>query len=242
MTLMTNPAMNQHITHLICDCDGVLLDSESIALAVLHRQLSSYLPRGVVQSNGQNELALELALHGAIAERLGMMTDQLLDELNAQFSLGLLAPDYSTINMAVSRACSEEVTAVPGVIEVLAAIPLPKAVASNSSLLRIDAGLRRCGLLELFDGHIHSGHDMGTPKPAPDVYLAAAAGFQVAPRHCIAIDDSVTGVRSAVAAGIRVFGFTGVAHDRGQAAARLLAAGAEQVFEDMQQLPGLLAA
>lgn len=238
MTLMTNTAMNQHITHLICDCDGVLLDSESIALAVLHRQLGSYLPRSLVQGGHQ----AGLALHGAIAERLGMMTEQLLAELNAEFSLGLLAPDYAAINLAVSRACSEEVAAVPGVIEVLAAIPLPKAVASNSSLLRIDAGLRRCGLLELFEGHIHSGHDLGTPKPAPDVYLAAAAGFQVAPRHCIAIDDSVTGVRSAVAAGIRVFGFTGVAHDRGQAAARLLAAGAEQVFEDMQQLPGLLAA
>lgn len=242
MTPMMNTAINRHITHLICDCDGVLLDSESIALAVLHRQLRSYLPRSVAHGHGQAELALELALHGAIAERLGMMTNQLLDELNAQFSLGLLAPDYNAINLAVGRACSEEVTAVPGVIEVLAAIPLPKAVASNSSLLRIDAGLRRCGLLELFEGHIHSGHDMGTPKPAPDVYLAAAAGFQVAPRHCIAVDDSVTGVRSAVAAGIRVFGFTGVAHDRGQAAARLLAAGAEQVFDDMQQLPALLAA
>lgn len=238
MTPMMNIAMKPPVTHLICDCDGVLLDSESIALAVLHRQLGSYLPRSLAQGKEQ----AELALHGAIAERLGMMTNQLLDELNAQFSLGLLAPDYDTINLAVGRACSEEVTAVPGVIDVLAAIPLPKAVASNSSLLRIDAGLRRCGLLELFAGHIHSGHDMGTPKPAPDVYLAAAAGFQAAPQHCIAVDDSVTGVRSAVAAGIRVFGFTGVAHDRGQAAARLLAAGAERVFDDMRQLPGLLAA
>lgn len=238
MTQFMKHMTNKHITHLICDCDGVLLDSESIALTVLHRQLAGYLPRAVVQGNGQTELAL----HGAISERLGMMTNLLLDEINAQFSLGLLAPDYSAINLAVSRACSEEVTAVPGVIEVLAAIPLPKAVASNSSLLRIDAGLRRCGLLALFDGHIHSGHDMGTPKPAPDVYLAAAAGFQVAPQQCIAIDDSVTGVRSAVAAGIRVFGFTGVAHDRGQATARLLAAGAELVFDDMQQLPDLLAA
>ncbi|AIY42874.1 Hydrolase in polyol utilization gene cluster [Collimonas arenae] len=229
---------NKHITHLICDCDGVLLDSESIALTVLHRQLASYLPHSVVQGNGQTELAL----HSAISERLGMMTNQLLDEISAQFDLGLLAPDYSLINMVVSRACSEEVTAVPGVIEVLATIPLPKAVASNSSLQRIDAGLRRCGLLELFEGHIHSGHDMGTPKPAPDVYLAAAAGFKAPPQQCIAIDDSVTGVRSAVAAGIRVFGFTGVAHDRDQATERLLAAGAELVFHDMQQLPRLLAA
>ena len=227
-------AMNQTISHLICDCDGVLLDSESIALGVLHRQLLPYL--------AERNPHTEHALHGAIAERLGMMTDLLLGELDAQFKFGLRSTDYASINQIVSRACSDEVTAVPGVREVLAAMPLPKAVASNSSIARIDAGLRRCGLFDLFDGHIHSGHDMGKPKPAPDVYLAAAAGFDVAPTQCIAIDDSVTGVRSAVAAGIRVFGFTGVAHDRNQAGARLLAAGAELVFDDMQQLADLLAA
>jgi beta-phosphoglucomutase-like phosphatase (HAD superfamily) len=95
-------------------------------------------------------------------------------------------------------------------------------------------------MLEQFDGHIHSGHEIGNPKPAPDVYLAAAAGFGVLPQQCIAIDDSVTGVRSAVAAGIRVIGFTGVAHDRKRAGARLLAAGAEWIFDDMQQLAQLL--
>ncbi|WP_041741368.1 HAD-IA family hydrolase [Collimonas fungivorans] len=224
--------MTSHITHLICDCDGVLLDSESIALTVLHRELTPYLPPSMLQAGA--------ALHSAIAERLGMMTNLLLDEVDIAFKLGLGAADYDAINLVVGRACSEEVNAVPGVREALAAIALPKAVASNSSLERIHAGLRRCDLLPLFDGHIHSGHELGSPKPAPDVYLAAAAGFGVAPQQCIAIDDSITGVRSAVAAGIRVIGFTGVAHDRKQAGARLLAAGAERIFDDMQQLTELL--
>jgi len=224
--------MDSHISHLICDCDGVLLDSESIALTVLHRELTPYLPPSMLQAGP--------ALHSAIAERLGMMTNLLLDEVDSEFKLGLGAADYDAINLAVGRACSEEVNPVPGVREALAAIALPKAVASNSSLDRIHAGLRRCDLLELFDGHIHSGHQLGSPKPAPDVYLAAAAGFGVAPRQCIAIDDSITGVRSAVAAGIRVIGFTGVAHDRQRAGARLLAAGAERIFDDMRQLTELL--
>jgi HAD superfamily hydrolase (TIGR01509 family) len=232
MSLAMNTRVFHPVSHLICDCDGVLLDSESIALTVLHRQLTPYLPPSMPQAGA--------ALHSAIAERLGMMTDLLLDEIDSEFKLGLTAADYSAINLAVGRACSEEVNPVPGVRQALASIDLPKAVASNSSLDRIHAGLRRCGLLDLFDGHIHSGHDLGSPKPAPDVYLAAAAGFGVTPQQCIAIDDSVTGVRSAAAAGIRVIGFTGVAHDRKQAGARLLAAGAEWIFDDMQQLTELL--
>lgn len=230
--IILDKAMTTHISHLICDCDGVLLDSESIALSVLHRQLTPYLSPSMLQAGA--------ALHSAIAERLGMMTDQLLDEIDREFKLALAAADRSAINAVVSRACSEEVNPVPGVRQALAAIPLPKAVASNSSLDRIRAGLRRCNMLEQFDGHIHSGHEIGNPKPAPDVYLAAAAGFGVSPQQCIAIDDSVTGVRSAVAAGIRVIGFTGVAHDRKGAGARLLAAGAERIFDDMQQLAELL--
>jgi HAD superfamily hydrolase (TIGR01509 family) len=231
-----NSRIFRPVSHLICDCDGVLLDSESIALDVLHRQLTPYLPTHLPYPAPQ----ARSALHGAIAERLGMMTDLLLDEIDSEFKLGLTAADYSVINLAVGRACSDEVNSVPGARQALAAIPLPKAVASNSSRDRIVAGLRRCDLLDLFEGHIHSGHEIGKPKPEPDVYLAAAAGFGVAPQQCIAIDDSITGVRSAVAAGIRVIGFTGVAHDRKQAGARLLAAGAERIFDDMQQLAELL--
>jgi HAD superfamily hydrolase (TIGR01509 family) len=218
-------------THLVCDCDGVLLDSESIALRVLHQQLQPLLRRPQDSA----------ALHQAIAARLGMFTELLLEELDLEFQLGLNAQQYALINSAVSQACSEEVQLVPGVAEALAQIDLPKAVASNSGHERIVQGLRRYGLLSLFDGHIHSAHDVGRPKPAPHVYLAAAAGFGVLPQRCIAIDDSVTGVRAAVTAGMYVLGFTGVAHDRQGMAQQLRAAGAAIVFDQMAALPRLIA-
>lgn len=221
-----------NITHLICDCDGVLLDSESIALRVLHQQLTPLL-----RQPGDSD-----ALHQAIATRLGMFTELLLDELDVEFAFGLNAHQYADINLAVGTACSEEVQMVPGVDAALARIGLPKAVASNSSYERIVQGLQRCGLLSLFDGHIHSAHDVGRPKPAPHVYQAAAAGFGVAPQHCVAIDDSVTGVRAAVAAGMHVLGFTGVAHDKDAMAHKLRAAGARLVFDDMAEFPALIAA
>ena len=224
--------MKPEITHLVCDCDGVLLDSESIALRVLHEHLLPLL---------KNPADCD-KLHHAIASRLGMFTELLLDELDVEFGFGLNAAQYAGINTAVGIACGDEVQLVPGIAEALQKIALPKAVASNSSTDRIVRGLQRCGLLALFDGHIHSAHDVGRPKPAPHVYLAAAAGYGVAPQHCVAVDDSVTGVRAASSAGMHVLGFTGVAHDRHGMRQKLLDAGAELVFEDMQELPALIAA
>ncbi|WDZ96570.1 HAD-IA family hydrolase [Herbaspirillum sp. WKF16] len=223
----------QPITHLVCDCDGVLLDSESIALRVLHRELLPLLPANADAARGA-------ALHDAIASRLGMYTDLLLDELDAEFSLALSAPQVLRIHETVGRACGEEAQPVPGIAEALQAIRLPRAVASNSDAPRIEAGLRRCGLYNQFEGRIYSAHAVGKPKPAPDVYLAAAAGFGVDPERCVAIDDSATGVRAAVAAGMHVLGFTGVAHDRKAMARQLKEAGAHKVFDDMKQFPELI--
>ena len=231
----------QPITHLICDFDGVLLDSESIALRVLHRELLPLLPAwSGADDDGEQEEQRSQALHTAIAHRLGMYTDILLGEVDVEFELGLDAAAAERIHQAVAVACGDEAQPVPGVVEALQAIRLPRAVASNSDAPRIEAGLRRCGLYPQFAGRIYSGHDVAHPKPAPDVYLAAAAGFNVDPARCVAVDDSVTGVRAAVAAGMHVLGFTGVAHDRKTMARKLKDAGAHQVFEDMKQFPQLV--
>ena len=214
----------QAITHLICDCDGVLLDSESIALRVLHRELLPLLPAWSGADDDEQEEQRSQALHTAIAHRLGMYTDILLGEVDLEFELGLDAAAAERIHQAVAVACGEEAQPVPGVVEALQAIRLPRAVASNSDAPRIEAGLRRCGLYPQFAGRIYSGHDVAHPKPAPDVYLAAAAGFNVDPARCVAVDDSVTGV----------------AHDRKTMARKLKDAGAHQVFEDMKQFPQLV--
>jgi len=216
------------IGYLICDCDGVLLDSESVILEALYTQLKQYLP--------VSRLHEDSTLHNAIAERVGMMTDLLIGEINKQFKLNLTLADCNSVNLAVGQACNEKATPVPGVRKAIASIPLPRAVASNSSLDRINTGLSRAGLLDLFDGHIHSGCDLARPKPAPDVYLAAAAGYNAPLQRCIAIEDSVIGVRAAAAAGIQVMGFTGVAHNPKETGIKLLEAGAKEVFSDIQEL------
>jgi beta-phosphoglucomutase-like phosphatase (HAD superfamily) len=99
----------------------------------------------------------------------------------------------------------------------------------------------KCGLMPYFKGRIFSGHEMPRSKPAPDVYLAAAAALGVDPKRCAVVEDTVTGVTAGVAAGAMVFGYSPAeaGHD---APGALRRAGAVDVFTDMAGLPALLLA
>jgi beta-phosphoglucomutase-like phosphatase (HAD superfamily) len=90
------------------------------------------------------------------------------------------------------------------------------------------------GLLRRLQGRLWSAHTYGTAKPEPGLFLLAAAGLGVAPRHCAVVDDSLSGCTAGVRAGMRTLGFA--EHDDG---AGLAAVGAE-VFHRMADLPDLL--
>ena len=141
----------------------------------------------------------------------------------------------------VEGECDRRAEPVPGVREAFGAIPLPKAVASNSRHVRVQALLGRTGLASLFDGGIYTADIAGRPKPDPAVYLAAAGGMGVAPARCLVIEDSITGVHAAVAAGTTVLGFAGGAHSPADQARQLRAAGTAHVFGSMAELPALVA-
>ena len=90
-----------------------------------------------------------------------------------------------------------------------------------------------------FGEHVYSGMECARSKPAPDVYLAAAAGLGIDPSQAAVIEDTVTGVTAGVAAGATVFGYC-PGGPISSTRENLLAAGATAVFTDMAQLPGLL--
>ena len=115
------------------------------------------------------------------------------------------------------------------------------ACASGADRAKVELQLRKVALMPFFEGRVFSGQEVARTKPAPDVYLAAAAALGAAPERCAVIEDSVTGVRSGIDAGATVFGYApgGSGHSSAEA---LLAAGAVQVFGDMAELPALLAA
>jgi HAD superfamily hydrolase (TIGR01509 family) len=179
------------------------------------------------------------------------------EQANARF-LGLAVPDMRSmiearvgplpasfegdLTQAIIDAIRAEGVPVPGAAEVLratVALGLAIRVASNSSRAEMAAKLRSAGLARLLEGRTHSFEDVvatgGRAKPAPDVYLAAAAAEGVTPRECIVLEDSVTGVRAALAAGMECLGFA--PHGSG---ATLREAGVTQVLHALAELPPIL--
>lgn len=218
--------MSVAITHLICDCDGVLIDSEAIAFEVLQIEVAKLIP-------GINAAA-------AVQPRLGLTLEMLLSDIASEAGISLAEHNLEPIREAVESEIASRLQAVPGVAAALGAIALPKAVASNSSGQRVHDALHRTGLWPLFDGRVYTADKVGAAKPRPDVYLAASAGFAAEPESCLVLEDSVTGVTAAVAAGMRVLGFVGAGHTAPDQAQKLRAAGAHLTFSDMRALPELV--
>ena len=129
---------------------------------------------------------------------------------------------------------------IPHVGEAIATIDLAKCVASSGTPEKIRHGLTCAGLYDLLAPHIFSAVQVTRGKPAPDLFLFAAAQMQASPERCLVIEDSIPGITGARAAGMTVLGFHGGSHCRPGYADTLSAAGATTTFDDMRQLPGLI--
>jgi HAD superfamily hydrolase (TIGR01509 family) len=213
------------------DCDGVLVNSEVIAVATERAHLAaiglSYSEvEFVSRFTGLTQPAFQAALDHDSRTRLGKP----------------LAQDvFAAIKAAVKARYPAELRAIAGVHALLAQLSGPRAVASSSERDTLHVKLKLVELHDAFAPHIHSGDDVAHGKPAPDLFLRAAAGLQVDPRQCIVVEDSVNGVRAGVAAGCEVWGFTGGGHADSGLGARLAAAGAAQVFADFPAMAAFVA-
>jgi HAD superfamily hydrolase (TIGR01509 family) len=208
--------------HVIFDCDGVLVDTESIAIRVeteIFRELGYPLD--------QEEIARLFT---------GKSADYQADWLEARIGRDLRNVYEDLHAERMLAAFREGVEAIPGVKDALQSITAPKSVATNGIRERATYSLTSTGLLGFFDGRLNTVEDVKHPKPAPDLYLLAAAKAGVDPASCVVIEDSATGVTAAHAAGMTVIGFTGSAHDRAVAANDLNEAGAHILLEDMRAL------
>jgi len=210
---------------LICDCDGVLIDSEAVAARMLVHELEARWP--------------DCDVEPVVLPLLGLRIERVLENAAAQLGRSLSAGDIAEIRHAVEVAAMQA-PAVAGIAEALAQIALPKACASNSFRAYVQTVLARTGLEAFFGGRLYCADAVAMPKPAPDVYLAAASGFGLASSACLVVEDSVTGVTAASAAGMTVLAFIGGGHASESQIDALQAAGAAHVFDDMTQLPVLV--
>lgn len=138
-------------------------------------------------------------------------------------------------------AMRDELLPIPGIADIIGQLGSSMCVASNSGPEYLADALKTTGLIGAFAPHIFSAHMVEHGKPAPDLFLYAAAQMKVAPADCLVIEDSINGVKAGVAAGMTVFGFDGASHCGPGYRDKLSAAGARLVFDDMAGLPGLIA-
>jgi HAD superfamily hydrolase (TIGR01509 family) len=220
-------ARDHPVRMVIFDCDGVLIDSEGLTDRVVAASIGELGWAITPEECHRRFLGISFydmvpVLETAMGNRLDAgWVDRLVDRLIAVFA--------------------QEVEPIPGArdaLEGVAAMGLPWRIASNSSFKEMDAKFSRAGWNDLVRGLLHSGADIvargGRGKPAPDIFLEAAAAEGIDPAHCLVIEDSATGARAARAAGMGCLGYC-PDHD----GAALRAAGAIP-FRPMHAIPELL--
>ena len=215
--------MTRPLQLVIFDCDGVLVDSERLAVRVEAAVLA--------------ELGWPLSQAEVIERFMGRSQAFMLQAIQEQ--LGGRLPDgwQQRLDRGYRAAFDAELTPVDGVVEALDRIATPTCVASGGSheMLRHTLGLT--GLYQRFEGCIFSASEVAEGKPAPDLFLHAAARMGAEPAACAVVEDSRYGVQAARAAGMRAFGYTG-----GLTPPERLAGPRTVLFDDMRRLPDLLAA
>jgi HAD superfamily hydrolase (TIGR01509 family) len=212
---------------VIFDCDGVLVDSEVICCRAHAEILTRHgYPISADQIYdrflGRSSQAAQLEIERELGRALPHDFDQ---QLRAE----------------VFRTLEEALEAMPHIEQALAAIATPVCVASSGPPEKIGVSLNRTGLYGRFAPHIFSALQVRNGKPAPDLFLFAAERMGVTPAQCLVIEDSVPGISAGRAAGMAVLGFHGGSHCRAGHDDTLRAAGAAATFDDMRQLPGLIA-
>src|ERR1044072_1752578 len=208
---------------VIFDCDGVLVDSERIAVridAIVLERLGWPMSEAEIIDRfmGRSEAYMTGEIERAIGRTLPAGWD------------GEFTPLYR-------EALEAELEPVDGIVEALDRISIPPCVASSSPHERLRLTLGLTGLLPRFEGRIFSATDVAHGKPAPDLFLHAATTLGANPARCAVVEDSIYCVEAARAAGMRAFGYTG-----GLTPPERLAGAATTLFADMRDLPTLLAA
>ncbi|MEJ5992650.1 HAD family phosphatase [Ramlibacter sp. PS3R-8] len=221
--------MKQRYDAVLFDCDGVLVDSEGITNGVLRDMLE--------------ELGWTLSREECMRLFVGKAVKDERELIERRTGRPLTEEWFARFRERRNDGLVARVEAIPGAVDAVAALSSRFqgriACCSGADRFKVELQLRKCGLMDYFEGRVFSGHETPRSKPFPDVYLAAMEALGVRPERCAVVEDTVTGVTAGASAGATVFGYSPpeAGHD---APGALRAAGAGQVFTSMSELPGLL--
>lgn len=191
---MYNPASMKNSSYdlVIFDCDGVLVNSEPLANQVYVQILAEH------GHQVNTEEYLREFSGAAIIQRLEVTSQKLNWTPPSNF--------VSIFNERLAVLTKRELKPVPGIHELIDSLRVPICIASNGTRKEILLRLKIANLTEQFGDAIFSGLEVPHPKPAADVFLAAANSFKIPPSRCVVVEDSVLGVTAAVRAGMKVYG------------------------------------
>lgn len=206
---------------VIFDCDGVLVDSEVIAVE---------LDRVILAEHGWHLTTEEI-----VDRFLGRSFSHVKSSLEEHLGSALPATWERDQQPRYLDAFDRELRAVDGIEEALDALSVPTCIASSGTHEKLRRTLGLTGLATRFEGRVYSSTDVRNGKPAPDLFLYAAARMGVDPAHCVVVEDSKHGVTAGLAAGMRVLGYAG-----GLTPAAWLDTAGATVFHDMRDLPSLI--
>jgi phosphoglycolate phosphatase len=178
---------------VIFDCDGVLVDSEPLD--------------NIVFDQIMREHGYELGEKAYLKKHSGLTLPDRLTAMRRELNWTPPVNFLDLFNEHLIALTEKELQAIPGIHSLIENLSVPVCVASNGSHEEIVLRLKVTRLTAYFGNAIFSGLEVPHPKPAPDIYLAAAKAFNTPPDRCIVVEDSIPGVTAAVHAGMRVYGY-----------------------------------
>lgn len=217
---------------VIFDCDGVLIDSETIAHEV---ELEALERLGLFFDEPDRKARFQ----GLAVRDWSAALDA---DHRAQRGVPLPEGFVQALSAEITRRVLADIRPIEGAVDAARRFRGLKAIASSSPKAELHGKIRGLGLWEDFEGHVYSGDDVSRGKPAPDLFQLSADRLGVRPARCVVIEDSVNGVKAGVAAGMIVWGFVGGPHCLPDQGERLLAVGAKRVLPHMNDITAALRA
>lgn len=189
----------ENIQLIIFDCDGVLIDSETISAKVI--------------SNQFNKLGIDIDTQYVQKHFIGQSYLKVKGHVLENFNIHLADNFEEEYREELLKVFDKELKIVPGIENILRHLNIQKCVATSSSKTRANSSLKTVGIYEYVKNHIFSAYNLGDKgKPSPHIYLNCAKKYNIEPQNVLVIEDSLVGIQGGKRAGMKTWHFIGASH------------------------------